>query len=803
MAKSLLERAVAHAGPEAVLELAKQYRIDPDHLPWEIVARPEQQLPAGDDWLTWLVCAGRGFGKALALDTDLPTPGGWTTMGDVQVGDHLIDEMGRPCSVTYTTEVQLGRPCFDVVFDDGTVIVADADHQWLTKTHAVRKAEARRVPGADDGGRPQCRRRLKPGLVTTKDIQETLLYCGRERNHSIDVCKPLDFPEAQLPVDPYTLGVWLGDGDSAGPVITTADPEILESLRGVGYAVDERPSTRCGRASRFQIGSKPLRRDPTTGRMLPNGSLCSALRELGVIKNKHIPGAYLRSAEPQRRALLQGLMDTDGHVTPNGHCELTGTNRRLMDDSLELCRSLGIKATMSEGRAVFEGRDCGPKYRVKFTAHTPVFRLGRKLARQHSGKRQAARISRRYITEVRTRATVPVRCIQVDSPSHLFLASRSFVPTHNTRTGAESVIQWAKQGEYRRIALVAPTAGDVRDIIVEGESGILACSPPDFRPNYEPSKRRLTWPNGVTGHTYSADEPDRLRGPQHHGCWADEAASWKLTGSSTQQGSAMDMLMFGLRLGRRPRRVITTTPRPLQWIRDLVKDPTCVVTTGSTYDNRSNLAAPFFQQIVSAYEGTRLGRQELNAEILEDVEGALWSWAMIDDNRRADVPDIQRLVVGVDPAATNTENSDETGIAAVAQGTDGDFYVLADLSAKDSPAGWGRRAVEALRDRGGDRIVGEVNNGGDMVEHVVRSVDPYVPFRAVRATRGKAKRAEPVAALYEQGRVHHVGIFAELEDQMVTFDPAAKGQASPDRMDALVWAITDLVESSGVPCVIT
>lgn len=322
--------------------------------------------------------------------------------------------------------------------------------------------------------------------------------------------------------------------------------------------------------------------------------------------------------------------------------------------------------------------------------------------------------------------------------------------------------------------------------MVEGESGILAISPPWARPLYEPSKRRVTWPNGSMVTVYTADEPDRLRGPQHHWAWCDELAAWRYP-------DAWDMLMFGLRLGSDPRVVVTTTPKPIKLVRDLISSPTTAVTTGSTYENLANLAPAFRDAIISRYEGTRLGRQELLAELLDDVPGALWTRSIIESCRVRETPELVRIVVAIDPAVTSGEDADETGIIVAGLGVDGHGYVLADRSVHlASPETWARRAVVAYREFTADRIVAEVNNGGEMVELTLRTVDRSVSYRAVHASRGKRVRAEPVAALYEQGRIHHVGAHPTLEDQMCQFVPEGS-DISPDRVDALVWAMTDLM----------
>lgn len=359
-----------------------------------------------------------------------------------------------------------------------------------------------------------------------------------------------------------------------------------------------------------------------------------------------------------------------------------------------------------------------------------------------------------------------------------------------TRCGAE----WVRQikNEVGRIGLIAPTAADARDVMVEGESGIMAISPPWDRPLFEPSKRRLTWDNGAMATLYSADEPDRLRGPQHAALWCDELAAWKY------MQEAWDMAMFGLRLGNRPKVCATTTPRPLPLIRELLKSETTVVSRGRTYDNLQNLAPAFRQAVLAKYEGTRLGRQELNAEVLDDVPGALWTRQTIEDALwRGDLPDMKRIVVAVDPSGSSgadSEKADSIGIIVAGLGVDGLAYVLADRTCDLSPAGWGKRTVDAYHEFSADRVVAERNYGGAMVEHVIRTVDKKVSYKEVVASRGKAIRAEPVAALYEQGSVRHVGGLDELEDQMcVMTGEGYMGDGSPDRLDAAVWALSDLM----------
>ncbi len=377
-----------------------------------------------------------------------------------------------------------------------------------------------------------------------------------------------------------------------------------------------------------------------------------------------------------------------------------------------------------------------------------------------------------------------------------------------THTGAYHVHRRAAMGHSRRIALVAPTAADGRDVMVEGVSGILSIASNATRPKYEPSKRRLTWPNGAIATLYSAEDPDQLRGPQHDLAWAEEPASWAdARKGMVAQNTVWSNLMFGLRIRRRgsfagpPRVIVTGTPRPLKLILDIMeraRSERGVLTRGTTYDNAANLDTTFFEDLIIMYKGTRVGRQELNAELLLDVPGALWTLAMIDNTRvlLEQVPDLVTVVVAIDPSITAGPTSDEAGIVIAGLGVDGRGYVLGDRSAVMSPDAWGRRALGALDEYAGDYIVGEANQGGDMVESIVRLVAQQSgrtapKVKLVHASRGKQTRAQPVASLYEQGRISHVGALSLLEDQLTTWTP--EDGDSPDRLDALVWALTDLM----------
>ncbi len=364
-----------------------------------------------------------------------------------------------------------------------------------------------------------------------------------------------------------------------------------------------------------------------------------------------------------------------------------------------------------------------------------------------------------------------------------------------TRAGAEWVRAMAlgtppmARQVAKRIALVGETLGDVRRIMVEGESGLLAIHPDDERPLFEPSKRRLTWPNGTIAELFSAEDPDALRGPQFMAAWCDELCKWG------KPEETWDMLQFALRLGDVPRQVVTTTPRPTALLKRIMGDAQTVISHSRTKDNKSHLSDQFLTTVNERYGGTRLGRQELDGELIEDRSDALWNRADLEAKRCSQAPVLERIVVALDPPVSQGKRADLCGLVAAGIDEEGRGFVLQDKSSQGlAPLKWARRAVALYHELEADRIIAEVNQGGDLVELVLRQVDRSIPINKVHARRGKWLRAEPVAALYEQGRVCHVGTFPELEDQMCDFGQGGLSSgASPDRLDALVWALTDLM----------
>jgi phage terminase large subunit-like protein len=369
-----------------------------------------------------------------------------------------------------------------------------------------------------------------------------------------------------------------------------------------------------------------------------------------------------------------------------------------------------------------------------------------------------------------------------------------------TRAGSEWVramvegSRATQPGRAKRVALIGETYDQAREVMVFGDSGILACSPPDRRPKWSATRRTLVWPNGAEATVFSGNDPEALRGPQFDAAWVDELAKWR------KPQEAWDMLQFGLRLGDDPRAVVTTTPRNVGILKSLLGRSSTVTTHAPTEANAANLAASFLEEVKARYAGTRLGRQELDGVLLDEEEGALWSLARIEATRVKDVPELDRIVVAVDPPVTGHKGSDECGIlvvGAVTQGPPQDWraYVLEDASVSaSSPTVWAEAAIHALKAWEADKIVAEVNQGGDLVETVIRQIDPLVPYKSVRAIRGKAARAEPVAALYDQRRVIHTRGLGDLEDQMIKMTAQGyQAPGSPDRLDALVWAVHELM----------
>lgn len=364
-----------------------------------------------------------------------------------------------------------------------------------------------------------------------------------------------------------------------------------------------------------------------------------------------------------------------------------------------------------------------------------------------------------------------------------------------TRTGAEWVREQVFAGGCRRIAIVAPSYNDAREVMLEGESGLLHIGYPSERPDYSPSRRRLDWPNGAQGYIYTAEDPDGLRGPQFDAAWADEFCAW------TYPEATLSNLRLALRLGATPQLVITTTPRPIPALKSLLQSKGLLISRGKTADNADNLAPTFLAAMEDAYGGTRLGRQELGGEYIEDLDGALWTRAMLEAAYTEAQPVCDKVILSIDPPVTSTKRSDACGLIVAGrkgEGREAKALILQDGSVQGrSPEGWAKAAIALADAWEVDYILAETNQGGELVSSVLRAIDPSIPIRTVHASRSKTARAEPVALLYEQGRVKHCGRFVELEDELAAMGTDALTH-SPDRGDALVWAVTELLLKSRV-----
>lgn len=585
--------------------------------------RRGRQLPPVDaDWHLWMARAGRGWGKLLDIETPIPTPSGWTTMGELKPGDQVFDEAGKPCNVIWASGHQSPLVAYRVRFSDETYIDACAEHQWVTWTHAERKAFYRRSAGTTTktfpDNWPQWHLpvgrdgRVGPAIRTTQQIADTLRYSSRcDRNHCIPQTAPLDLPDVDLPIPPYTFGLWLGDGSSYGSEIyahVDDQKHYIEQINMDGFSV------------------KKFSNDPL---MMRVGGLWSILRKGGFLKNKHVPTMYLRASAAQRLALLQGMMDSDGGVDWANAVSFTNTNRELVEAVYELVVSLGMKATKDDRipMCTNTGVAGARAYRVAFTPTMPVFRLERKRRVLVFDGKQALRRHHRMIVAVEPITPIAMQCITVDSPNSMYLAGRQMVPTHNTLTLAQW--QWWECWRVPNIIghWVAPTTGDAVGTGFEGHSGFRSIIPAEclwggswdkaFRAS-NPILLRLA--NGSVIRGFGAVKGGgRLRGPQCHNMCGDELREWDSPAGNLQR--TLDNALFGLRLpypdGTPARGMLATTPKPIPYMKQLEKRPGVVVVTGSTRENARNLSSSL-QITLGALNGTLMGRQEIDGVYMDE-----------------------------------------------------------------------------------------------------------------------------------------------------------------------------------------
>jgi phage terminase large subunit-like protein len=567
-------------------------------------------------------------------------------MGELQAGDEIFDEGGDICLVVEVHEITMEKDAWRIIFSDGSTVDACGEHLWLTETKALRK------------NRGRSRNINASEVVTTKQISKSLKIYNREINHSIPCASPLNLPDSDLPISPYIFGYWLGDGSSKNFDITCGDEDFSSfkfQVRRAGYIIKKARRKNGARCATYPVSNGKRYQHNSNGNACPNGSLQSLIQLLGVRENKHIPNVYLRSSVNQRFELLAGLLDSDGSCCRrSGRIEFSSKHKLLAENVAELACSLGLKVTINQGLAKLYGKLCGIRYRVSFTAYSRVFKLDRKAKRQRTPGAQQLRQRRRYITAVEPIKPCLMRCITVDSPSNLYLCGKSFIATHNTRSAAEEVWWQAYTNPGWRIGVIAPTNNDTEKVCVEGKSGLLACCPPELIAKYTKKPVEITFTNGSIIFGYSSDVPDRLRGPEHNMIWGEEISSW------AYPQATWDMAQFGLRIGERPRQIITSTPKPIQLVRNIIADPHTITIHSSTYANRDNLAASFFDEIIK-YEGTDLGRQEIYGEVLDLSMTAVFKkswWKWWPHNKP--LPQFDLIIQSYDTAFSEKETADDT-----------------------------------------------------------------------------------------------------------------------------------------------
>ncbi|MFD3363574.1 terminase large subunit domain-containing protein [Streptomyces albidoflavus] len=743
-----------------------------------------QRIAAGERMQVMLTMPPR-HGKALALDTPIATPTGWSTIGELKVGDQVFDEQGRPCKVTWTSPTWYDRPCFDVVTDSGGHIVADYAHEWKANLDRRRPD---RLYNTCDLARP----RGKQALIWTTGA--------------------LQLPDQDLLVPPYLLGAWLGDGRSLDGGIT-AEPEDAKHLRSVIH----------------DLGYETVQwSNPTVFGV--NG-LRSQLRELGVLGNKHVPAKYLRGSAAQRRALLQGLVDTDGYVAKDGQVEFCSIKRDLAEAVQELVYSLGGKASLIVSDAMLNGRFISKRYRVMFYMEGAA-RLPRKAVLCRSG----IRANRHYVMAMRRSATA-TRCIEVDSPSHLFLAGRAMIPTHNSQRASRWGPLWyLRRNPTARVMLAsygADLADDhgrwVRDQIrdyaptlgIRLDDGSRAANRFDLEAPRGSSIRGGMVTAGVggslTGKGFSLgviDDPFKGSDDANSPAQRERVWNWYQSVFYTRRAPGASIVLINTRWHEDDLSGRILANEPENWT--LIDLPAIAL-----HDSDPLGRAPGDALWPEQYDAEELARTKravgervwwaLYQQQPRPLEGGVWQWAWIIDNRISPAAlrgiDLSRIVVAIDPSGGAGGAHDETGIVAAGRTSDGQYYVLEDRSGRHGANAWGREACLRAVELRADAFAVETNFGGDMTRQVLIQAwqelerqdatagMPMPRIVEVVAKQGKRLRAEPIAQLYEQGLVHHVGEWPALETQMVTWLP---GMDSPDRMDAAVHALTELADPASV-----
>lgn len=839
--KRIAEMNIPQAEKTKLLEgiIAKRY---PDRgwtglkYDWELHRRTDQWFDIIPDpnWRTACWLAGRGFGKLVNQLTPVYTSVGWKTMGDIEVGDKVLDENGNWCNVTGAYTPEIPKKAYRLHFNDGTFIEAGEEHFWFTWSHQNRKQYLRHYkekfgksasdfpedwigysPDIElnnsvleysathknlDGISKKIGKKVDPATAksilegnyvfgtkkTTQDIVDTFYHSKREdTNHCIPNVRPVKFPEASLPLHPMVLGYWLANGTTGEEYCSAHQkdiPELIQVFEGLGYSCVYEPS-----------------KDNQKFRIL---GIKEPLKELGIYKDKSTPKKYLEASVKQRLELLQGFMSGDGGVDGASCVSYTSSRKNLADDVHWLVVSLGMKTYIDTRipKYTYKGKKLEGKlsYRINFVPTEQVFFLSRKANKLKFDCEQLLKRKHRMIVKYEEIEPYPMRCISVDSKHGAYCLGKDLIITSNTRVAAEIARFLAESDTAKRIGVVCPTAHDANAVFLHGNSGLMNISPPWFRPEHHPTYKNVTWPGRDTVlYLFSAEDPESLRGHQFDWMIMDELAAWSKGKAVWEQAILVN------RLGKHPRAIVTTTPKANELIKSVVGNPDTWTITGSTEENKDNIDV---RQMMTLFEGTRLGRQELHGEILEDVEGALWKSEWIEKNRVhpreiENLPEFLYIVLAIDPAMTSNKNSDETGMCVAAYGADDRYYILYADSHRETPHEWARRAFALYDEYFVTSIVAETNNGGDLVLQNLTKIRPDIAINGIHAKKGKALRAEEVVHLYELGKVRHIQIFPKAESQMAEFNPISNPNGSDDIVDALVYSIKALMEKAMVSAV--
>lgn len=801
---------------------------------WSLNRRVDQWFDIIPDpnWRTACWLAGRGYGKLVNQLTPIFTETGWKTMGEIVVGDRVLDETGNWCNVTGAYEPEVPKKAYRLHLNDGTFIEAGEEHFWFSWTHQNRKQYLRHYKekhgksasdfpdewigyspdkelndkvleyyekyGKLDGVSNYVGKKVNPTTAksilsgnyifgrkkTTQDIVDTFYHSSRkDTNHCIPNIKPVNFPEADLPLHPKVLGYWLANG-------TTGSEKCSAHQEDIPFLIKEFES----------LGYKCYYDSVKDNQVFKILGTAQYLKSLDIYYEKTTPDIYLKASVRQRWELLQGFMTGNGGVDGASCVSYTSSRKNLADDVHWLAVSLGMKTYVDTRIPKYsykvETKEGKLSYRINFVPTDQVFFLPRKANRLKFNGEQLLKRKHRMIVSYEEIEPYPMRCISVDSKFGAYCLGKDLIVNSNTRVAAE-IARWLAETETaERIGVVCPTAHDANAVFLYGNSGLFNVSPPWFQPEHHPTYKNVTWPGRKTQlYLFSGEDPESLRGHQFDWMILDELAAW------TKGKAVWEQAILTNRLGKHPRAIVTTTPKANDLIKAVVGNPDTWTITGSTQENSDNIDV---RQMVNMFEGTRMGRQELHGEILEDVEGALWKSEWIDRNRVLSpdkLPDFLYIVLAIDPAMTANKNSDETGMCVAAYGVDDKYYILYADSHKETPHEWAKRALSLYDEYMVTSIVAETNQGGDLVLQNLTKLRPDISVHGVHAKRGKALRAEEIVHLYEINKVKHVGNFPKAESQMTQFNPMINRDGDDDIVDALVYSCKALMEKAMVGAV--